>query len=247
MLSNFRYFSALVLSLKLQFSIMQIRVVLVETEYSSNLGSVCRVMKNFGFCELYLVYPKCEINVDAYKGAKHAKDVLENAKKTNWADAVNGCDFVIGTSGIKIRNKGTIRGVLGLRQFAKKAAYYKDKKIALVFGREGIGLNQDELNECDIILHIESAEQYPVLNLSHAAGIVLYMLSGLESGQGEKPADTDHIRALDKMFGELEAKVKGRSRLGRIAFRRIMNRGRINEFEATAMLNVFRGLLEIFR
>jgi len=40
------------------------RVVLVEPLYSGNVGSVARVMKNFGFEELVLLNP-CELDMPA--------------------------------------------------------------------------------------------------------------------------------------------------------------------------------------
>ena len=46
--------------------------------------------------------------------------------------------------------------------------------MALVFGREDIGLTQEQLTRCDILVNIPSNEEYPILNLSHAATIVMY-------------------------------------------------------------------------
>ena len=46
--------------------------------------------------------------------------------------------------------------------------------MALVFGREDIGLTQEQLTRCDILVNIPSNEEYPILNLSHAATILMY-------------------------------------------------------------------------
>ena len=224
---------------------MELRIVLVEPEYAFNVGSVCRVMKNFGRSELFLVNPKCALGVDAYKGAKHSKDVLESAKTVRTLDcALAGCGMIVGTTGIKLRNKGTIRSVTGLRDFPGLIRGRKSEKIALVFGREGIGLNERELNKCDLLLHIECSPAYPVLNLSHAAAIILYSLSGFSGSQAELPARKSELRALLGIFSEMSSKFRRKNNLASVAFRRVVSRAAINEQEARALLNLFRLVLE---
>lgn len=221
---------------------MQVRVVLIEPEYSSNIGAICRAMKNFGFSELYLVNPKCEVrNIEAYKGAKHAKNILESARAVkNFQEATKNCDFVIGTTGIKLRHKGTIRSAVGLRDFAKKSNYYKNRKIALAFGREGIGLNEEEINDCDFLLHIEASPQYPILNISHAAAVIFYALSKLKGAQAEKPASRGELAALKRIFSGVSAKFERKNVRAPVAFKRIISRAQINGHEAKALLNLFR-------
>ncbi|VVB97995.1 tRNA (cytidine(34)-2'-O)-methyltransferase [uncultured archaeon] len=221
---------------------MHIRVVLVEPAYSMNVGAICRAMKNFGYFELRIVNPKCGLrSVGAYKGAKHAKEILENAKTAgSLEEASRGCDLIIGTTGVKLRHKGTIRGVLPLRQFAKKSGYYKKRKLALVFGREGIGLSEDELNKCDLLINIETSPAYPVMNISHAAAVVLYSLSQISGGQGEAPASGAELRALKRMFSGLSARFERKNMRAPVAFKRLISRAQINEQEAKALLNLFR-------
>ena len=55
------------------------RVVLVEPLHSGNIGSVARVMKNFGFKELVLLNP-CELDTPARVMAMHDYDIIENAR-----------------------------------------------------------------------------------------------------------------------------------------------------------------------
>jgi tRNA C32,U32 (ribose-2'-O)-methylase TrmJ len=82
-------------------------VILVEPKNDGNIGAVCRVMKNFGFSDLIIInHP--EIGVDANKRAMHANDVLQNARHVQNLDkAIEGLDFIVGTSGkinISIKN-----------------------------------------------------------------------------------------------------------------------------------------------
>ena len=50
-------------------------------------------------------------------------------------------------------------------------------KPALVFGRENYGLYKDELALCETTVTIPTSPDYPVLNLSHAVGILLYEIN----------------------------------------------------------------------
>ena len=78
---------------------MAIKVVLVEPSVSGNIGSVARVMKNFGFRELILINPQTEIDGDAYRFAMHAEDILENVKiYPNLEDFIGTIPYVVGTT-----------------------------------------------------------------------------------------------------------------------------------------------------
>jgi tRNA C32,U32 (ribose-2'-O)-methylase TrmJ len=39
---------------------MKVKIVLVEPEYQMNIGSVARVLGNFGFSELSIIKPRCD-------------------------------------------------------------------------------------------------------------------------------------------------------------------------------------------
>ena len=82
---------------------MQIRIVIVEIAGEINLGSICRLMKNFGFDELYLVNPKLDLNKlsTAYGFAMHAKELINDIKVvTSLKDALADVDAIIGTTAI---------------------------------------------------------------------------------------------------------------------------------------------------
>jgi TrmH family RNA methyltransferase len=53
-------------------------------------------------------------------------------------------------------------------------APYRERHIALVFGREKSGLTNEEITTCDMILTIPSSEAFPSLNLAQAVMTVLY-------------------------------------------------------------------------
>lgn len=221
-------------------------VVLIGTEYETNLGMVARVMKNFGLEELRIVEPYCGMGPDAIMYSKHAKEVLSNAKiYPNLREAVEDCEAAVGFSGILKRNKGTIRAALPLRKFVERKGEY-DGKVALVFGREGIGLNVAELRECDYIVHIEADSKYPVLNLSHAVAVVLYSLNaGVVKRTREKRLPGNEKEVLIQMFKSLLGRYKLRnSERCEVAFRRVIGRANPTEKEGRSIMNVLRVTLE---
>ena len=52
-------------------------------------------------------------------------------------------------------------------------------RISILFGRENWGLNNEEVKRSDMICTIPTSEEYPILNLSHAVGVVCYELANL--------------------------------------------------------------------
>src|SRR5436305_56463 len=77
------------------------RVVLVGTQIAANVGSVARVMRNFGCSDLVLVSPKCDPR-DEYArttATHHAEGLLETCRVVERLDeALADCAVVAGTS-----------------------------------------------------------------------------------------------------------------------------------------------------
>lgn len=221
-------------------------VVLAGPEYDMNVGMVCRVMKNFGVSELRVVAPKCTLGFDAVKYSKHAKGILKKAKSfPDLRAATRDCEAVVGFTGILKRHRGSIRAAIPLRKFAERAGEYGGK-VALVFGGEGIGLTEEEIGECDFLVHIEADKRYPVMNLSHAAAVALYALSERKERKvREKRLPPAEKAALMEMFKRLVARYRLRNNERSIvAFRRIVGRANPTEREGRALMNVIRVALE---
>ena len=158
-----------------------IDVILMESEHEGNVGAVCRAMANFGFENLVIVNPKCDLESDDFfRRAKHSKNVI---KKIKVVKRLLKYDILIGTTAQISSGYNVDRSVIGISDLLDKVvmlAKVKDiskKKIGLLFGREGDGLTNQELKKCDLITTINSSVDYPTLNLSHAVTIVLYELS----------------------------------------------------------------------
>ena len=154
---------------------MQVKVVLVEPEYEENIGLIARAMKNFGCSELLLVNPKIDYCSGLAKSrAMHAQEILKNAKKFNsLAEALKQTDYSVATSAKITCEKKISRTAINVKELAKN---FSNKKaaLAIVFGREGTGLTNKELTECDFLVKIPSSHKYKTLNVSHSVAVILY-------------------------------------------------------------------------
>jgi tRNA (cytidine32/uridine32-2'-O)-methyltransferase len=75
-----------------------IRIVLVNTSHTGNIGSAARAMKTMGLSQLVLVDPISTPDGKSTALAVGAGDVLANAKiVSTLAEAVADCGLVIGT------------------------------------------------------------------------------------------------------------------------------------------------------
>src|SRR5712691_6592554 len=150
-----------------------VRVVLVEPKGSGNIGSVARIMKNFGLGDLAIVGHGRTGSFWARAMAAHAKEILQSARRfPTLREAVADCGLVVGT---------TCRG--GLYRDHSRAprttapefvAAARAGKCALVFGPEDHGLDNEDLKCCQVLITIPTGDAYPSLNLAQAATICLY-------------------------------------------------------------------------
>ncbi len=148
-------------------------IILVEPENPANIGSVARVMANFGVKNLVLVNPRCGINEESRRLAKNAQKILDKAK-INGFSILAKFDCLVGTTS-KLGNDYNIpRSPLTPEQLAQKLKEIKKRKIALILGRESDGLRNKELKLCDFTVTIPTSRNYKALNISHAAGVLLY-------------------------------------------------------------------------
>jgi len=156
-----------------------IDIVLVEPLYEGNVGFAARVMKNFGFTRLVLINP-CKLGEESKGRASHAQDVLKNAEVCTIEDVFARSNIVIATTGTVSKSvchamRMPFYSPKELRERIKDA----DGRISILFGRENWGLNNEEVKRSDMICTIPTAEEYPILNLSHAVGVVCYELANL--------------------------------------------------------------------
>jgi len=165
----------------------QIRIVLVNTTHSGNIGAAARAMKNMGVTQLVLVDPIAEIDGDAIVRASGAAEILDSCIIVSSLDeAVAGCGLVIGTSA---RGRHIPWPLCTPRECGTKAkqAVANSNSVALVFGRESRGLTNEELHKCNAHVHIPTNPDFSSLNIAAAVQVLCYemRMSALEGESAE--------------------------------------------------------------
>ena len=149
--------------------LQNIRIVLVETSHSGNIGSAARAMKTMGLSNLYLVSPK-SVDEQSIALAAGADDLVRNAQIVDtFEQAIEDCSLVIGTARLRHLQSTLIEP----RECAEKASAHQGQ-VAIVFGRERVGLTNEELLKCHYHLNIPANPQYSSLNLAMAVQLVSY-------------------------------------------------------------------------
>ena len=153
----------------------RLRFVLVETSRAGNIGSVARAMKTMGFTDLVLVTPKCADFVndpEAVAFASGAGDVLNNARVVpDIGAALDGCNFA---AAVSARLREFSPPVWTPRAFAEHAGAAPELRAAIVFGNERVGLPNDIVAGCNVLINIPANPSYSSLNLSQAAQVLAY-------------------------------------------------------------------------
>ncbi len=151
----------------------QVKIVLVGTSHSGNIGSAARAMKVMGLNQMVLVDPQCEVDAQAIALAAGASDIALNAQSVaTVAEAVSDCGLVVGTSA---RSRTLDWPMMDPREcgetFVQEA---KKHPVALVFGRERTGLTNEELQLCHYHVAIPANPEYSSLNLAMAVQTLSY-------------------------------------------------------------------------
>lgn len=149
-------------------------IVCHQLRVPENLASIARVMANFGFTDLILSDPKTQEFLAANRMAVRAEAILESFKAVPTLDeALEGVVYAVGsTSRDQLRHFDPLTPEEAVDRLAKHAAR---GKVALVLGGEKRGLSDDDLARCHDVLVIPTGEAQPSMNLSHAAGVLLYL------------------------------------------------------------------------
>jgi tRNA/rRNA methyltransferase len=158
---------------------MEIIFILSHPAVPENIGAAARALKTMGFGRLRLVAPAGHLSTNARTLAHGAGDILEKAEVFDTTeDAVNGLDFLIGTTA-KPRN--IRQEYLPADQLT--AFLHERKKVigraGILFGSEESGLSNEEIALCDILSYIPLAAPYPSLNLAQAVMLYAWEMNAL--------------------------------------------------------------------
>jgi tRNA/rRNA methyltransferase len=150
-------------------------VVLVEPQLGENIGAAARVMANFGLSRLRLVAPRqAWPNPKASMMAAGADRVLDAAQLFDTAAAaIADCAFVLATTA---RAHDQAKAVVGPEAAARELAprVAAGETVAIMFGRERIGLLNEEVALADRIVTFPVNPAFASLNLAQAVTIMGY-------------------------------------------------------------------------
>lgn len=225
-----------------------IRIVLINTFHPGNIGAIARAMKNMGLSNLYLVDPNDYPSEEATSRAAGAVDLLENATIVKTLEeAIGDCSLVIGTSA---RHRTFQLPIMNARECAEAVIpEAKEHNIAILFGRETMGLLNDEIAQCHRQVYIDANDEYPVLNISQAVQIVAYeiwMAHQNELVHDKVVPEYPRKKEMDLFYEHLEETLYGinfvvRNHPGKVLdkLKRFFNRSRPEKQE----LGILRGVL----
>ncbi|HUT79590.1 MAG TPA: RNA methyltransferase [Candidatus Bathyarchaeia archaeon] len=227
---------------------MTIKVVLVEPSVSGNIGAAARVMKNFGFKELILINPQTNFSDDVYRFAMHADDILDAIKIYNTLEEfLETVQYVVGTTARLSSDKGTTDARIAVSSTDPSLVNLLEFEgdIALLFGREDSGLSNQEINLCDMTIHIPTVDEYKALNLAQSIAIILYTLHSLKKNVlniNYRSATKEEKEVLIDWFAKAVSVLKipdwRANHLVR-RFRNIIGRAFVSGKEAKSLVGVF--------
>lgn len=233
-----------------------VKIVLVETSHTGNMGSAARAMKTMGLTRLCLVNPVIKPDSQSISLAAGASDIIKQAQIfSSLEEAVADCSLVIGTSARprSLQWPNLTPKECGDKIIAETAHH---AQVALVFGRERVGLTNDELQKCHFHVGIPANPDYSSLNLAMSVQVLTYeirmsMLSTVEKSlkhdddnlnevQYPKSEDIErfyqHLEQTLLKTGFINPNHPGQI-MGRL--RRLFTRAGIEQQE----LNILRGIL----
>ncbi len=178
-------------------------IILVRPRFPENIGACCRAVRNMGIGRLIVVAPE---NFDRHRierMATHAAaDVVEAIAVCDTVEeAVSPFTYIAGTTARQGKQR---QMVLSPDQMARKlVSLGSDNKMAIMFGPEDRGLENNELRYCHNLITISTAE-FSSLNLAQAVMIVCYEIfraAATREAEFQPRLATHH--ELEGMYGHL--------------------------------------------
>ena len=186
----------------------RVRVVLDEPQDPVNIAAVVRAMKNMGLRDLRLVRPG-EYDASRIHFVAHdSDDIVANIRHCDTLDeAITGC---VRVAAYTARRRAAKRRIAEPREAAAElVTFAADGEVALLFGREDRGLDNDALDRAHVVVTIPTTD-YASLNLAQAALIAMYelRLAAPEHARVRRPPRKDAPPATTEQFERLFADVE---------------------------------------
>jgi TrmH family RNA methyltransferase len=186
-----------------------VAIVLHEPQNLVNVAGAVRAMKNMGLSTLRLVRPA---EFDAYRigGIAHrSEDVVEEAQIfDSLPEALDDAIYVLGTTArARTAHRNYVRPRTVARDLLARA---ESGVVAIVFGREDRGLENEALDLCHAVAIIPTDPEYSSLNLAQAALLMSYEIFLAHGHEGDPlPRGRRHTRPatleeLENTYAALE-------------------------------------------
>jgi tRNA/rRNA methyltransferase len=171
-------------------------VVLVNPQLGENIGTAARAMANFGLSQFIIVEPRDGWpNDKAVAAASGADWIIRDATiHSSLREALAGFNYVYATTA---RPRGMVKEVITPEQCGidMRERIGRGEKLAILFGRERWGLNNDEVSLADIIVTAPVNPAFASINIAQAVlllGYEWYRYEATTIGQ-----ETPELPALD--------------------------------------------------
>ena len=190
-------------------------IILDRPQMAENIGSVARVMGNFGLTELRLVAPRDGWPQEkAWTMAAGAQWPLDDAKVYDTVEAATADLHTLYAT--TARNREIVLPVITPRACAADAMAQMTSglKTGLLFGAERAGLETQDMVHAHYIVTIPVDARFQSLNLAQAVNIVAYewRLQVMDAPKDaftrnqDPPAEMKHLVGLyEHLEGELDA------------------------------------------
>lgn len=186
-------------------------IILVEPQLPENIGMVARAMANFGLGELRLVNPREAFpNDKARSAASKADHIIDSAiLYDDLPSALTDLNFVYATTARERDGFKQVRGPVEAGKILRHK-FRTGEKTGILFGRERVGLKNDEVGLADELVTFPVNPAFASLNIAQAVLLMSYewMKSGLENetdtvfrGPELQPANKEYLHGF---FNHLE-------------------------------------------
>jgi len=239
---------------------LNISIILIEPENAGNTGAICRSMKNFDFKDLILINPQFDTESSELRNrAKWANDLVDNIRIIKKYDSKTikklkkDFDYIIATTARLGRDYNVLRSPITPRQLAEKLSDIDRKsksliKIAILIGREGSGLNNEEISTADFTVTIPTSKKYGTMNISHATTIILYEIFSILSQENilshitpisEKEKE-QMIKILEDKLLKMHFNTEEKRNTQRIVWKKLIGKSFLSKREAYALMGFLK-------
>lgn len=228
-------------------------VVLVEPQLGENIGTACRAMANFGLADLRLVSPRDGWpNERAIAAASRADHVLNAVQVFDtFEGALSDFNYVLATTA---RARDFAKPVLGPEEAVAEilTRTARGEKVGILFGRERVGLHNEEIAVSDAILTYPIDPRFASLNIAQAVLLIAYEWRRQASGAaipftGVEAGPPATKEALNGLFEQLEQALEDADYFKSESFRPVMVRTLKNMFTRVSLsgqdVQILRGVI----